>query len=53
MELRRIGGIEPTLTENQMKHKDKFEALMLRVNPPRKYSLTEAAIRPHPRFADL
>ncbi|WP_162176406.1 hypothetical protein, partial [Sulfitobacter donghicola] len=30
-----------------------FEALMLRINPPRKYSLTDAAIRPHPRFADL
>lgn len=36
-----------------MKHEDKFEALMLRINPPRKYSLTDAAIRPHPRFADL
>ena len=36
-----------------MKHEDKFEALMLRINPPRKYSQTDAAIRPHPRFADL
>ena len=36
-----------------MKHEDKFEALMLRINPPRKYSQTDATIRPHPRFADL
>ena len=36
-----------------MNHKDSFESFMLRVNPPRKYGLKDAAIRPYPRFASL
>ena len=36
-----------------MFHEDKFEALMLRINPPRRFSQTDASIRPHPRFANL
>lgn len=37
-----------------MKHKDTFEAFMLKANPPKKFIIQQdAAIRPYPRFANL
>lgn len=36
-----------------MKHEDNFESLVMRINPPRKYTLQDAVQRPYPRFADL